>query len=166
MTHASTRPHSSLPPFYAAQQQQAAPDTAAVAAAAAGAQASVWFQKKITLPQHKRGCHVITRKILAELPELSEYEIGLANLFSECVLCVCKLSRMGMLQQCQRNSSIAGLVKQASMFCGFRCRWYPEPHCMGVSTTVVLVALLQAAKQAHTICHIDAPAHSCRFCCC
>lgn len=61
---------------YAAQQQQAAPD-----AAAAGVQQTQWFQKKITLPQHKRGCHVITRKILAELPELSEFEIGLANLF-------------------------------------------------------------------------------------
>jgi hypothetical protein len=27
---------------------------------------------------------VVTRKILAELPELGEYEVGLANLFSEC----------------------------------------------------------------------------------
>eukprot|EP00879_Flechtneria_rotunda_P009367 GHRR01009807.1.p1 GENE.GHRR01009807.1~~GHRR01009807.1.p1 ORF type:complete len:192 (+),score=14.02 GHRR01009807.1:104-679(+) len=42
---------------------------------------SHWFQKTITLPNHKRGCHVITRKILAEIPELAEYEVGLANLF-------------------------------------------------------------------------------------
>jgi hypothetical protein len=42
------------------------------------------FQKTISLPNHKRGCHVVTRKILAELPELGEYEVGLANLFSEC----------------------------------------------------------------------------------
>jgi hypothetical protein len=42
------------------------------------------FQKTITLPNHKRGCHVVTRKLLAELPELGEYEVGLANLFSEC----------------------------------------------------------------------------------
>jgi hypothetical protein len=42
------------------------------------------FQKTVTLPNHKRGCHVVTRKILAELPELGEYEVGLANLFSEC----------------------------------------------------------------------------------
>jgi hypothetical protein len=73
-------PHPFHHPFHAAQQQQAAPDAAA---AAGSIPASQWFQKKITLPQHKRGCHVITRKILAELPELSEYEIGLANLFSE-----------------------------------------------------------------------------------
>lgn len=65
----------------AAQQQQASADTSAAAAAAP--LQTLWFQKKITLPQHKRGCHVITRKILAELPELSEYEIGLANLFSK-----------------------------------------------------------------------------------
>lgn len=60
------------------QQQQVASD-----AAAAQQQPQVWFQKKITLPQHKRGCHVITRKVLSELPELSEFEVGLANLFSE-----------------------------------------------------------------------------------
>jgi hypothetical protein len=66
----------------AAQQQQhvAADQPAAAAAAVPPTQ---WFQKTITLPQHKRGCHVITRKILAELPEVTEYEIGLANLFSE-----------------------------------------------------------------------------------
>ncbi|WIA43830.1 hypothetical protein OEZ86_010246 [Tetradesmus obliquus] len=40
-----------------------------------------WFQNTITLPIHKRGCHVVTRKLLAELPELGEYEVGLANLF-------------------------------------------------------------------------------------
>ena len=33
------------------------------------------------LPAQKRGCHVVTRKILSELPELNEYEIGMANLF-------------------------------------------------------------------------------------
>lgn len=76
-----------------AQQQQTAPNPAASAAV----QPTEWFQKTITLPQLKRGCHVITRKILAELPEVTEFEIGLANLFSEwlsagaCVhaTCVC-----------------------------------------------------------------------------
>jgi hypothetical protein len=74
-THAA---HHMLPA--SAQQQQVSPDPAAAAAAV---QPTEWFQKTITLPQLKRGCHVITRKILAELPEVTEYEIGLANLFSE-----------------------------------------------------------------------------------
>jgi len=40
-----------------------------------------WFQKIVQLPAQRRGCHVITRKLLQELPELNEYEIGMANLF-------------------------------------------------------------------------------------
>lgn len=64
----------------AAQQQQVA---SGQPAAAAAVQPTEWFQKTITLPQHKRGCHVITRKLLAELPEVSEFEVGLANLFSK-----------------------------------------------------------------------------------
>jgi hypothetical protein len=42
------------------------------------------LQKTVTLPQHKRGCHVITRKLLKELPEVCEFEVGMANFFSEC----------------------------------------------------------------------------------
>jgi hypothetical protein len=40
------------------------------------------LQKSIKLPEHKRGCHVVTRKILKEIPELAEFEIGMANFFS------------------------------------------------------------------------------------
>ena len=36
----------------------------------------------VRLPAKSRGCHVITRMILQELPELQSFEIGLANLFS------------------------------------------------------------------------------------
>jgi hypothetical protein len=73
-----------LPSSAQQQQQQVAPESAAAAAVAAAAvQPTEWFQKTITLPQLKRGCHVITRKVLAELPEVTEYEVGLANLFSE-----------------------------------------------------------------------------------
>lgn len=42
---------------------------------------SDWLQKAVTIPQQKRGCHVITRKILAEVPEISKFEVGLANFF-------------------------------------------------------------------------------------
>lgn len=41
-----------------------------------------WAQKTITLPPHRRGCHLITPKILKEIGgDLSEFKCGLANLF-------------------------------------------------------------------------------------
>eukprot|EP00884_Botryococcus_braunii_P023272 jgi/Botrbrau1/9629/Bobra.0131s0009.1 len=40
-----------------------------------------WFQKNIELPPCKRGCHVITRLLLQQLPEVSELEVGLVNFF-------------------------------------------------------------------------------------
>jgi len=39
------------------------------------------FQKIVQLPAKQRGCHIITRNLLQELPELAEYEVGMANLF-------------------------------------------------------------------------------------
>ncbi|GLU00159.1 hypothetical protein SLE2022_175460 [Rubroshorea leprosula] len=41
-----------------------------------------WAQKTITLPPHKRGCHLITPKIMKEIgQDLSEFNCGLAHLF-------------------------------------------------------------------------------------
>lgn len=40
-----------------------------------------WFQKVVELPPYKRGCHVITNKLYQALPELSQYEMGLAHFF-------------------------------------------------------------------------------------
>lgn len=39
------------------------------------------FQKVVELPPFKRGCHVITRPLLQRLPELADFEVGLANFF-------------------------------------------------------------------------------------
>lgn len=44
------------------------------------------FQKVVQLPAKQRGCHIITRNLLQELPELAEYEVGMANLFGELFL--------------------------------------------------------------------------------
>jgi thiamine phosphate synthase YjbQ (UPF0047 family) len=41
-----------------------------------------WAQKKVSLGARKRGCHVITRDIVDQVPEIKEYDIGMANLFS------------------------------------------------------------------------------------
>ncbi|KAF1872859.1 hypothetical protein Lal_00015961 [Lupinus albus] len=41
-----------------------------------------WAQKTITLPPHKRGCHLVTSKILKEIEnDLSGFNCGLAHLF-------------------------------------------------------------------------------------
>lgn len=37
----------------------------------------------VKLPAFKRGCHVITSRITDSVPELAEFDIGMANLFSE-----------------------------------------------------------------------------------
>lgn len=44
---------------------------------------SAWFQKKINLrPQH-RGVHLVTEEILRQIPELSQFAMGLCHVQSE-----------------------------------------------------------------------------------
>src|SRR3712207_623557 len=40
-----------------------------------------WYQKSIRLPALKRGYHLITDLLIAELPELEQIKIGLAHIF-------------------------------------------------------------------------------------
>lgn len=40
-----------------------------------------WFQKEITLTSKPRGFHLITSEILQNLPELENYQVGLAHIF-------------------------------------------------------------------------------------
>lgn len=40
-----------------------------------------WFQKQITLDGKSRGFHLITREIQSQLPELQDYDVGLAHVF-------------------------------------------------------------------------------------
>lgn len=47
---------------------------------------SAWTQKKINLrPQH-RGVHLVTEEILRQVPELSQYAIGLCHVQSKTLL--------------------------------------------------------------------------------
>lgn len=41
----------------------------------------MWFQKTINLKPRPRGFHLVTNEIEAQLPELSELQVGLAHLF-------------------------------------------------------------------------------------
>ncbi|SDK26214.1 secondary thiamine-phosphate synthase enzyme [Catalinimonas alkaloidigena] len=40
-----------------------------------------YFQKTITLPPHPRGFHLITRHIEREIPELRDFQVGIAHIF-------------------------------------------------------------------------------------
>ena len=40
-----------------------------------------WTQRTVTLPAHERGFHLITREILANLPELARVSTGLLHVF-------------------------------------------------------------------------------------
>jgi secondary thiamine-phosphate synthase enzyme len=40
-----------------------------------------WTQRAIELPPHSRGFHLITRDVVAALPELARFEIGLLHVF-------------------------------------------------------------------------------------
>uniref|UniRef100_A0A0D6R4V2 Secondary thiamine-phosphate synthase enzyme n=1 Tax=Araucaria cunninghamii TaxID=56994 RepID=A0A0D6R4V2_ARACU len=40
-----------------------------------------WTQKTFSLPPFARGCHIITRYIYEAVPEIKQFEVGLANLF-------------------------------------------------------------------------------------
>lgn len=41
----------------------------------------MWVQKHIRLSEKRRGFHLITREILKQLPELAQFQIGLAHFF-------------------------------------------------------------------------------------
>lgn len=44
---------------------------------------SAWFQRKINLrPQH-RGVHLVTEEILRQIPELSQFSVGLCHVQSK-----------------------------------------------------------------------------------
>ena len=40
-----------------------------------------WLQREITLPEHPRGFHLITRHVEAALPELAQTAVGLLHVF-------------------------------------------------------------------------------------
>ncbi|MDF3129798.1 secondary thiamine-phosphate synthase enzyme YjbQ [Kiritimatiellaeota bacterium B1221] len=42
-----------------------------------------WIQKQISLRSHPRGFHLITREVLQEIPELSEIQTGMLQIFMQ-----------------------------------------------------------------------------------
>lgn len=43
----------------------------------------MWLQRKIDISPRKRGFHLITEEILNALPELSDYRVGMLNVFMQ-----------------------------------------------------------------------------------
>jgi secondary thiamine-phosphate synthase enzyme len=40
-----------------------------------------WIQREIELSARSRGCHLVTREVLAALPELAAFRVGLLHVF-------------------------------------------------------------------------------------
>lgn len=40
-----------------------------------------WLQRTIQLPPHRQGFHLITREVVAALPELARFDVGLLHVF-------------------------------------------------------------------------------------
>lgn len=41
----------------------------------------MWKQKTLTLSPRRRGCHLVTREVMEQLPELADVQTGLLHLF-------------------------------------------------------------------------------------
>lgn len=51
-----------------------------------------WYQKQFTLPSRSRGSYLITDTVVGSLPEISDYKIGLLNLFIQHTSCALSLN--------------------------------------------------------------------------
>ncbi len=40
-----------------------------------------WFQRELQLPPFPKGCHPISREVVAAMPELADMEVGLLHVF-------------------------------------------------------------------------------------
>lgn len=66
-----------------------------------GASIMSWTQKHFTLPARSRGSYLITDHVLASVPEIKTYKVGLLNLFVQHTSCAlslnenCKKKRRG-----------------------------------------------------------------------
>lgn len=40
-----------------------------------------WAQKTVTLQSKPRGCHVVTKELYKLVPEINEFDIGMANIW-------------------------------------------------------------------------------------
>ena len=41
----------------------------------------MWIQKQISLAPRSRGCHLVTREVLQQFPELAQFRVGILHVF-------------------------------------------------------------------------------------
>ena len=41
----------------------------------------MWIQKQISLASRARGCHLVTREVLQQFPELAQFRVGILHVF-------------------------------------------------------------------------------------
>lgn len=51
-----------------------------------------WFQKTINLPARSRGSYLITDEVVAALPELKSYKVGILHLFVQHTSCALSMN--------------------------------------------------------------------------
>jgi secondary thiamine-phosphate synthase enzyme len=51
-----------------------------------------WSQTTLTLPSRSRGCYLITDHIISNVPDISNYKVGLLNLFIQHTSCALSLN--------------------------------------------------------------------------
>ena len=94
-----------------------------------------WAQKTITVTSPSRGCHVITREIERQMPELREFKVGMANVF---------LKHTSASITLNENVSRAGLALVA-----FRRGAHTNmPYCV-VHTAVVVSVIENTRRTDH-----------------
>lgn len=81
---------------------------------------SAWFQKKINLrPQH-RGVHLVTEEILRQIPELSQFAMGLCHVQSERALF------LNLVARCFSNLLFFVAVLHTSASLALNESWDPD----------------------------------------
>jgi secondary thiamine-phosphate synthase enzyme len=40
-----------------------------------------WIQKQVSLPAKPRGCHLVTREVCEQFPELAQFRVGILHVF-------------------------------------------------------------------------------------
>jgi secondary thiamine-phosphate synthase enzyme len=53
---------------------------------------TVWSQKTLHLPAKARGAYLVTDSVLAQLPELKQYRVGILHLFAQHTSCALSLN--------------------------------------------------------------------------
>ena len=112
--------------------------------------ATEWAQKKISLGSRNRGCHVITRDIVKQVPELQDFEMGMANLWSALSIPIvaAPLKVLGCVPACQHTALVIACEIQRGSKLICNCAW--RVHCVRAALARKLDAIKQVMRTPRT----------------